>query len=77
MSREEIKSVYVGSLINAKALKAMLEQENISSLLRDRLTESNSGGYGSPVANAAELYVSVSDYTRAKGLADAFAKKKE
>lgn len=77
MSREEIKSIYVGSLINARALKAILDQEKISSLLRDRLSESNSGGYGSPVANAAELFVSVNDYPRAKELADAYAEKKK
>lgn len=75
MSIEEKKIVYVGSLINARVLRSILEEENISSLLRDRLSESNSGGFGSPVANPAELYVSSHDYTKAKKIAGAFAEK--
>lgn len=64
---EDLKIVYTGSLIEAGFLVEVLEENNITSILRDSLNESLIAGWasGSP-EDAARIYVETEHATQAK-----------
>lgn len=69
MKEHNLVSVYVGSAINARYLEAILGQSNISSLVRNGLSEAAHSGFGGPgTDDACEIFVEQQDYEAAEKL---------
>ncbi|HOI31782.1 MAG: DUF2007 domain-containing protein [Bacteroidales bacterium] len=68
---EDLKLVYTGSIIEAGYLAELLEENNLTSILRDSLSESVIAGWvsGSP-EDSARLYVETAHAERAKKIID-------
>ena len=72
---EELKLVYTGSIIEAGYLAELLEENNLTSILRDSLGESVIAGWasGSP-EDSARLYVETAFAEQAKKIIDDYLK---
>ena len=72
MSRE-ITTVYTGSIVEARFLTELLEENQISCRLRDSFGESVIAGWGSGSSdNAARIEVETSNAEKAKELIEAY-----
>jgi len=77
MKETNLVSVYVGSGINARYLEALLAQENISSLMKNELSEAAHSGFGGPnTEDSCELFVEQQDYETAEKLVFEFVNSK-
>ena len=72
---EDLKLVYTGSIIEAGYLAELLEENNLTSILRGSLSESVIAGWasGSP-EDAARLYVETAHAEAAKMLIEGYLK---
>ncbi|MBN2236266.1 MAG: DUF2007 domain-containing protein [Bacteroidales bacterium] len=70
MTNLNLKSVYVGTTINANYLKSVLNDNEIDCILRDFLQEGAHAGFGgASFEDAAEVFVNETDFEKAKELA--------
>lgn len=66
MKNKELKIVYTGSVIDAGFIKSYLEDNGISSLMKDEYRQSIIAGWVSPGSeNSVKVYVQKKDFEKA------------
>ncbi|QTE23755.1 putative signal transducing protein [Polaribacter cellanae] len=70
MKDEHIK-IFTGSSILINRLRQLLEEENISSIVKDNINSSQLAGFG-PLGNSIELLILNSDLKKAQPIVDAY-----
>lgn len=72
---DDIQLVYTGSLIEANFIVELLDENNISSILRDSMSESLVAGWASgSQEDAAQIYVEAALKENAKSLIEEYLK---
>lgn len=72
---DDLKLVFTGSVLDAKYLKSVLEENGIGALVRDTLDESLSAGWVSGSQEDSGLvFVSEEHFEKAKKIADEYRK---
>ncbi|MBI9053900.1 MAG: DUF2007 domain-containing protein [Bacteroidales bacterium] len=72
--KNDLTLLFTGSEINANVLKEILEDNQISSLVRNDMNSSKAAGFGVSFGSEANLYVANKDIENAKVLLDQFLK---
>ena len=70
MKNEHVK-IFSGSSIIVNRLKSLLEDENISSIIKDNINMSKVSGFG-PLGQSIELFILNSDVEKAKPILDKY-----
>ncbi|QTD37444.1 DUF2007 domain-containing protein [Polaribacter batillariae] len=73
MKDEHIK-IFTGSSILTNRLKQLLEEENISSIIKDHVNSGKLAGFA-PLGNSVELFVLNCDIKKAQPIVDAYNEK--
>jgi hypothetical protein len=69
-STDEFESVYTGSEVNVKYLQGLLEEQGISTRVRDDFQSGLRGGFGGGLPGQVQLLVPASQLTKAKQIAE-------
>jgi|TARA_R110002124_G_scaffold253438_1_gene418865 hypothetical protein len=70
MKNEHVK-IFSGSSIIVNRLKSLLEEENISSIIKDHINMGKVTGFG-PLGETIELFILNSDVEKAKPILDKY-----
>lgn len=74
-NHEDLMFLFSGTEINAQVLKNMLEENNISALIRNDMKSGLAAGFGGSLTGfAAKLYVAEKDFDQAKKIFEEFKK---
>ena len=68
MEGKDIKLLHTASVFEIEPLREMLEDNGISSMVRDEFAEGVNAGFVGGVSDEIDLYVLSTDYTEAKKL---------
>ncbi len=74
MEGKDIKQLHSASVFEIEPLRELLEDNGISSMVRDEFSEGVNAGFVSGVSDEIDLYVLSTDYAAAKKLLDEFLK---
>lgn len=74
MEGKDIKLLHTASVFEIEPLREMLEDNGISSMVRDEFSEGVNAGFVGGVSDEIDLYVLSTDYTEAKKLLNEFLK---
>ena len=75
MSNEYV-NIFTGSSILTSRVRSLLEEEGISSIVKDDMESGRLAGFGAPL-NSSQLFILESDYENAKPVIESFHKEIE